>query len=81
MGTSFFVESLGGIDLASDAFRFWLILNIFYFIIVYLQKTMEVQEEEEEEQRRLAGVVFKCEAAVSVCCSLQTPCAAFAYTV
>lgn len=56
-------------------------LQIFYFIIVYLQKTMEVQEEEEEEQRRLAGVVFKCEAAVSVCCSLQTPCAAFACTV
>lgn len=75
MGTSFFVESLGGIVTHSDSG-----LN-FLFIIVYLQKTMEVQEEEEEEQRRLAGVVFKCEAAVSVCCSLQTPCAAFAYTV
>lgn len=78
MGTSFFVESLGGIDLVTHSDSG---LQIFYFIIVYLQKTMEVQEEEEEEQRRLAGVVFKCEAAVSVCCSLQTPCAAFAYTV
>lgn len=77
MGTSFCVESLGGIDLVTHSDSGL----IFYFIIVYLQKTMEVQEEEEEEQRRLAGVVFKCEAAVSVCCSLQTPCAAFAYTV
>lgn len=76
MGTSFCVESLGGIVTHSDSG-----LNFLLYNCIYLQKTMEVQEEEEEEQRRLAGVVFKCEAAVSVCCSLQTPCAVFAYTV